>query len=334
LGSERAVREALDELERQGKIVRRVGRGGSVVVKVPALPEDKVIDRAVSNGGVALGGELGSAPNRSILAIGEHDGGIFDQAMQVFLKQARSAKFVVHCRFMTSYDIDEFDIPSLNAEPQMFLVFRQHFLPLAERLHAAGHRVVFLGTPYLETVTQVPTVSGDQEQGGYLAVRHLIELGHRRIAFHYGWDYRHLWRWLGCQRALDEARESGVEVEYEILDWSVTEEWKRHSHLVKSYFDRPDAPTALVSWNDSKAVELLTVLLTNGISVPQDVSLVGYDNQPLSSEVHPALTTVDGGLSSQVVAALRLLKQATIQGSHQTLVIPSLIPRESTAPPR
>ena len=134
-------------------------------------------------------------------------------------------------------------------------------------------------------------------------------------------------------RAVKEARNSGKEVETEILGWSVVEEWKRQPLLARQYFDRPDAPTGVVSWNDNTAVELLTVLLSSGFRVPDDLSLVGYDNHPLSSEVHPALTTVDGGLSTQIQAVLRLLMHPTNPKSQQILVVPTLVPRESTGPP-
>jgi DNA-binding LacI/PurR family transcriptional regulator len=331
---EHVVRGALDEMERQGKIIRRVGRGGSIVAELPARLEEQVLGPAL--GGtpreVIPGDETGPEPfSQSVIAIGEPDGGVFDQAMRVLMKQAKSAKVVVHCRFMQSDGMEQFEVPSLQAGPRKFVVFRQHFLPLAERLHAAGHRVVFVGTPHIETCIEMPSVAGDQEHGGYLAVNHLLELGHRRFAFHFGNNYSQLRRWAGCRRAIEEARESGLEAHAEMLDWSNVWDWKREPQLIRDYFARPDAPTGIVSWNDDSAVELLTLLLFNGIRVPDDVSLIGYDNLPRSAAVYPALTTVDGVLSTQIQAALRLLTLPKFPTSQQILVVPTLVPRDSTA---
>ena len=322
--SERAVRWALNELVRQGKILRRQGVPTSVASIPKAQPEN-----TLSYGGST---SLDDGLNQLVIAIGEPDGGFFDQAMSLLVKQAKRAKLSVQCRLMQADELEKFRIPDLNASPHGFVVFRRHFLPFAEKLHAAGHRVVFVGTPTTDVEVNLPYVAGDQEHGGYLAVKHLIDLGHRRIVFHFIGDYTALRRWIGCQRALNEAQEEGIEVESEILDHSDACQWKVDSAQVKTYFARSDAPTGIVSWNDDSAIELLTILLRNGIRVPEDVSLVGYDNLKRSGNVHPALTTVDGALDSQIQAALRLLSQPQpVSNVPSVIVLPNLIQRDSSS---
>ncbi len=114
-----------------------------------------------------------------------------------------------------------------------FIVFRQHFLPLAERLQAEGHKVVFVGSTFLGINAGVPSVFGDQEQGDYLAVKHLLDLGHRRIAFHFPDYYKCVRRWRGGHRAIEGGKDNGFDVQEELLDWSIVSEWKQQSHEVK-----------------------------------------------------------------------------------------------------
>jgi len=195
--------------------------------------------------------------------------------------------------------------------------------------------VVFVGTLFTGEQSTVPRVFGDQSHGGYIAVNHLLELGHRRIAFHFAkQNYAHLLRWRGCQWALEEARETGLVVETQLLDWPEVSGWKQNPELLRNYLSGPGAPTAIISWNDDTAIELMTLLLSNGIRIPDDISLIGYDNLPRARTVHPALTTVDGALETQIRVAMQLLLEQNLPASHQTVVTPTLIVRGSTAEPR
>jgi LacI family transcriptional regulator len=213
---------------------------------------------------------------------------------------------------------------------------------LAERLQDAGHRVVCVGTPPTNNAIEVPIVFGDQEQGGYLAVKHLLDLGHRRIAFQFLGDYPTLRRWAGCQHAIEEAKANGIGLQTEVLDviesgdcFGQIGPWCKDDQAVQEYFASPTAPTAIVSWNDDFAVKLLTRLQSAGIRVPTDVSLIGYDNLARSAAVHPALTTIDGAFDQQIRAALRLLSQPEAPVRNQSIIVlPTLINRESTALPR
>ena len=65
----------------------------------------------------------------------------------------------------------------------------------------------------------------------------------------------------------------------------------------------------MVVWNDHEAVRLATVLSRAGVRVPEQVSLVGYDNLPESSLIYPLLTTIDQAIGQQLRLALRLLTQ-------------------------
>lgn len=72
-----------------------------------------------------------------------------------------------------------------------------------------------------------------------------------------------------------------------------------------------------------RSVELLGMLARVGIKVPDEVSLVGYDNLPEGQGMHPALTTIDGAIDQQLQAALTLLTQPVPTQSHMAKFTPT-----------
>jgi LacI family transcriptional regulator len=79
---------------------------------------------------------------------------------------------------------------------------------------------------------------------------------------------------------------------------------------------------------------MLTLLQRAGLRVPEDISLIGYDNLTRSAAVYPPLTTIDGALDQQIQAALRLLTQTDPPSKTRSIIVlPTLIRRESTAAP-
>ena len=264
------------------------------------------------------------------------------------MKQAKSANLAVACHLLSRSEAAHFAAPPVAEGARSYLVFRRENLALAERLRGAGHRVVFVGTPLTDTTTEVPVVSGDQEHGGYLAMKHLLELGHRRIALHllkgsefdFARDYVKVPRFVGYQHALEEARTEGLDISLQFLEAEYggefhgqVIEWGRNPNKVHDYFSRPDAPTAVASWNDDMAIRLLNQLQRAGLRVPEDISLIGYDYLDRSASMHPSLTAVDGVLEQQIRAALRLLTQPQAPAkNYSVVVLPTLIRRESTVP--
>jgi len=96
----------------------------------------------------------------------------------------------------------------------------------------------------------------------------------------------------------------------------------------------PGAPTGITVWNDHEAAKLLAILTRAGIRVPEEVSLIGYDNVPESNRVYPALTTIDAGIPQLIRVAVDMLTGAVPpQRSRSVMVLPTLVVRDSTAPP-
>ncbi|MBB4145746.1 LacI family DNA-binding transcriptional regulator [Rhizobium rhizoryzae] len=138
----------------------------------------------------------------------------------------------------------------------------------------------------------IHSVRVDLERGGYLATRHLIELGHRRIAHftqalrnsHGGHD-----RIDGYLRALSEA---GLPFEEDLV--VVTENSLSGGvEALDKVLALPKPPTALFAYNDRLAIGALHGLRTKGLKVPEDFAVVGFDGIAFGGYTSPTLTTVD-----------------------------------------
>jgi DNA-binding LacI/PurR family transcriptional regulator len=202
--------------------------------------------------------------------------------------------------------------------------------PVAEELIRRGQRAVVLGVPPAGVRPAVPCVHGDHELGGYLAARHLIAHGHRRVAFAYSFhnpaSVTGSHRWSGYRRAVREAGLPEIALHLDALNGN---------DALTAYFARPDAPTGITFWTDALAGDLVPRLRAVGLRVPEDVSVVGYDNTPLVGFSGP-LDTIDQNLARQVeYAALILESDAPVAGPPPALVVaPSLVERGSVGPPR
>ena len=175
------------------------------------------------------------------------------------------------------------------------------------------------------------TVSVDQELGAALAVRHLIDLGHRRIAHVAGpldWldaAARHrAWR--------KEIKSAGLdELDAVVGDWTAGFGYEVAHHPGRL----PDC-TAIFAANDQIALGLIHGFAERGIRVPDDVSIVGFDDLPESKHFLPPLTTVRQDFRALGERSVEVLR-AALEGSgldRRSIIAPLLIVRESTAPPR
>ncbi len=172
----------------------------------------------------------------------------------------------------------------------------------------------------------------DHEQGAYLATRHLLELGHRRIACIGGPASTQVaqLRAAGYRRALDEA---GIEASA-VVDCPFTSP-AGHA-AAQALLAGEQRPTAIFAGNDMIALGVLRAAAERQLQVPQQLSVVGFDDIEVSRYLHPALTTVGqciGALGEQVAA--RLLERIRTPGLAvaERLIEPILVLRESSAAP-
>ena len=107
--------------------------------------------------------------------------------------------------------------------------------------------------------------------------------------------------------------------------------------IARELLDRPDRPTAVLCFSDAFAVATMRVAESLGLRIPEDLSVVGYDDSPLATAVRPQLTTVHQEVSSKGQEAVRTLLQrmrGQEPGEPERVLLPTtLVVRDSTAPP-
>jgi DNA-binding LacI/PurR family transcriptional regulator len=202
-----------------------------------------------------------------------------------------------------------------------------------QQLHRQRIPFVVLDTDSA-TAASVPTVGSNNWNGGLLATRHLIDLGHRRIAIVSGPQdvLCSRARVAGFQSAHDEA---GLRVGPELVRYGNFSVHAGHEHGM-ALLNRPDRPTAIFAGSDMQAMGVIRAAQRLGLQVPADLSVIGYDNLPMAAWTGPALTTIDQHLRDMAGTATRMLLDlaagVTLPTSRVDLVT-ELIVRESTAPP-
>lgn len=175
------------------------------------------------------------------------------------------------------------------------------------------------------------SVALDDKQGGYLATQHLISLGHKRIALITGPLEEDCTqdRLSGYQRALVE---SNLIFDSNLLysgDWSASSGQVAIDHFKKHGVQF----SAIFVQNDRMAVGAINQLQKSGLNVPNDVSIVGFDDMPLASYFDPPLTTIRQDILTIGKEAVRLLlqeKENPSDNHQQLLFLPELVIRNST----
>ena len=199
----------------------------------------------------------------------------------------------------------------------------------------ASLRAAFGKTPFVVTDagagSEMTMVTTDHQYGACVGTEHLIALGHRSIACISGpldWRCGQLRRdgWL---RTL---RKYGIpKGPCSVGAWSAKGGFIAAEGLIKRY---PQGFSAIVAGNDQMALGAMRALKSNGLSVPGDVSVVGYDNMPEAAFFNPSLTTVthDFETAGRTCLEFLLRRIRNPQAPAEQLVIkPELVCRESTA---
>lgn len=205
---------------------------------------------------------------------------------------------------------------------------------VADALRSAALPVVVVD-PANAPPPDLPSVGATNWAGGLSATEHLLGLGHRRIAAITGPADFHcsLARLDGYRSALDRA---GLAVDPDLIrygDFS-SDDGLRHAAGLLAL---PDPPTALFAGNDQQAFGAYEAARRGGLRIPEDLSVVGFDNLPAARWASPPLTTIWQPLAEMGTAAARRLGQL-IAGQppqpNRVELSTGLIARASTAPPR
>ena len=151
----------------------------------------------------------------------------------------------------------------------------------------------------------MPNVHSDNLAGAITAMEHLIALGHRRIGFLAGrpdlesaqrreQGYHDALATAGIAFDPDLVRVGGYELE-------------TSREPARQLLELADPPTAIFAANDLSAIQTMNVARSLGLSVPDDVSVIGFDNIPESALTDPPLTTIDQSIQTMGEEAVRLL---------------------------
>ncbi len=178
--------------------------------------------------------------------------------------------------------------------------------------------------------SKVPFVVSDNLGGALMLTRHLISLGHRRIAFTPIPELHttNRDRFAGYRQALKEAN-----IPYdEQLVVPVTMASENRYAAMNQLMDLPDPPTAVFAFHDYVAIDVLRAAADRGLRVPEDVAIAGFDGMHSSLITTPPLTTVKQPVQEMGERAVEvLLNQLTNNLKVHQVVLPvELLPRQST----
>lgn len=296
--AKQSVKQAMDSLGYRPNVYARA-LVNQKTNTVGVLVHD-VSDHFFGNVVRAVENEAQKAGKRIIIGNGFHDAQKERDALELLIS-SRCDAFIVHSKALSDEELGQYALE----HPSMVFINRI----------VKGY--------------ESRSIDLDNIRGAYLATNHLIKNGHTKLAnicsSHHISDVDQ--RLQGFKQALEEANipfseemvvynepyeEGGEKAALELLEKGVT-------------------PTAIVTYNDSMAAGVLSVLTDNGFEVPDDISIIGFDNITISRYLRPRLTTINypiDTMSTQATAlALSLAENREI--SVNNLYIPTLVPRYS-----
>jgi DNA-binding LacI/PurR family transcriptional regulator len=183
----------------------------------------------------------------------------------------------------------------------------------------------------------VTNITLDHERAAVLGLRHLIELGHRRIAAIKGQDFSSDTevRWTAI---CEVAKRLEVPIKPELMSQLEGDSPSPETGYLaaKRLLERREPFTALFTFNDVSAIGAIRALREAGLDVPEDVSVIGFDDIPAAAYNYPALTTIKQPLREMGRLAAEYLLRRISNGAQsefpeEVMVEPELIVRQSTA---
>lgn len=179
------------------------------------------------------------------------------------------------------------------------------------------------------------SVAGDDHEGVRLALRHLADLGHTRIAHLAG--TREVTTGMQRYQSFVTTLESiGLEADPDLIAFCP---WFTEEHGATAFaelLDRDVSFTAVTAANDRVAMGAYDVAAARGVRVPNDVSIVGYNDSPFAERLTPALTSVRVPYYQLGVEAAELVLDAIEDPDDEVVSVrlrPELMVRASTSPP-
>lgn len=220
-----------------------------------------------------------------------------------------------------------------RVEGFVFLGPRPMDTPSNDYIERIARKIPIIMLDYLDR-PDVSHVMVDEEKGAYLATKYLIELGHKRIALLNGDPafttnyYKH----KGFQRAMDEA---GLECAPH-CQFTVAPNYAGGYQAACELLQYRERPTAIFATGDQIAIGVYRAAQENGVSIPRELSVIGFSGSPASMSVYPPMSTVAQYAQEIGEQAARLMLDLLDgrQNAPRDLIFePKVLQRRSCAPP-
>lgn len=318
--SRQTVRQTLGEMEKEGLLYRLQGKGTFASPPKAAEPDRKTIGMLTTHISdyifphIVRGAEaeLRGQGYRLLLSSTENNKEKERENLRLMLEQPLSGLIIEPTKSAQG-----------NPNLDLYLALQMKRIPM-----------IMINARYPEM--SCPCLRTDDEAGGFAAAEHLIRLGHERIAgFFKTDDLQGVGRLKGFLRA-HEQYESALPPDAVVLYTTEEKEDKPFQALLDMLRRDENRPSAVVCYNDELAVKLLDAVRLTGLSVPDDLSIVGFDDSFLATATEVKLTTLAHPKQEMGVNAARMLV-SMIEGAdgekqaHDEIVYrPELIVRHST----
>ena len=221
-------------------------------------------------------------------------------------------------------DILTKDIEGLIIEPSKSQIYCKH-TNLYAMLDQYEIPYVFIQGVYSQMIDK-PHILMDDCKGGYMVTKHLIDAGHRKIlGIFKADDFQGKERHKGYVKALQEA---GIAYDPDMVVWFHTEDRKtKPAMMMEVFLEQKVEMDAVVCYNDQIAIEVIRCLQRNGLRVPEDISVTGYDNSVIA-EGTVGLTTITHPQEKLGEMAAELLLEKIRKVPEEKSRIPRLIQPE------
>jgi LacI family transcriptional regulator, repressor for deo operon, udp, cdd, tsx, nupC, and nupG len=200
-----------------------------------------------------------------------------------------------------------------------------------ETLKKLAEKYAIIQCSEYEECSGIPYVTIDNEEASYRAVKHLIQIGHEKIALMNS-DEKFLYarqRKMGYKRALEE---NGITINPNYIIHTQQLGFENGQQAMKKILNLHDRPTAIFAVSDLLAIGALKEINASGLHVPKDIAVVGFDKIDFSNMTNPTLTTIAQPMYKMgTVAAKMLIDKIRGEEVESILLDHELVIRESTS---
>ncbi|MGI6543073.1 MAG: LacI family DNA-binding transcriptional regulator [Limnochordia bacterium] len=238
----------------------------------------------------------------------------YDYACLLYITQEDSSYELEIFRVLNSLHVDGVVwMPQPHHEPNLVQALSQK--KVVEILNRSG-------------IANLPSVTIDQELGGYLAAKHLLDMGHRRIGaiLHPGIHWKQ--RYAGYHRALREAGQENLSA----LVYTDMVLWQNGITAFHELYQQDPGITAILAASDDVAAGVIYAARHQGLCVPDDVAVIGFGDNPISRQGEVSISTIRHSKREVGEQAMRLLVALINNEEVKDIVFrPKLIVRQSSS---